>query len=169
MSKDDNEYLGDPDIKRTHSVCLIVSEEIDKCETLLYFLMRYVKKTDAVIGIVHVSALPEYQQWNNVEEQIRAEMRAKAEEEVYALAHRLSEHTDVKPVFYFREGDLANEIVKTINEDSAIVNLFLSGNGKSQRNNELVKYFSGKGLEHLNVPLTIVPEHIDLMTVDELL
>lgn len=168
MDKEDDKYLGDTETQRSHSVYLIVSDEVEKCEKLLYFIMRYAKKTGACIGIVHVADMPEYQTWNNIEEQIKAEMRAKAEEEVYGLAQRISEHVETKPIFYFCEGELASEVQRTIQEDPSIVGLFLSGRSSSARQEELIKHFSGKGMDQLNVPLTIIPEHLDFVTIDEL-
>jgi hypothetical protein len=172
MSEEDEEkekgYLGDAEVQRAHNVFLIVSDKVENCEKLLYFVMRYAKKIGAGIGIVHVAELPEYQHWNNIEEQIRAEMRSAAEAEVYALADRLAEHVDIKPVFYFKEGDLAAEIVKTIKEDDAITGLFLSGRGASSRQEEMIKHFAGKGMDQLVVPLTIIPEHLELNAIDEL-
>jgi hypothetical protein len=166
--EDEKGYLGDTEVRRAHNVFLIVSDKVENCEKLLYFVMRYAKKVNAGIGIVHVAELPEYQQWSNIEEQIRAEMRSAAEEEVYALADRLAEHVDIKPVFYFKEGDLAAEIVKTIKGDDAITGLFLSGRSGSTRQEEMIKHFAGKGMEQLDIPLTIIPEHLELSAIDEL-
>ncbi|MAH06156.1 MAG: hypothetical protein NZ828_03010 [Alphaproteobacteria bacterium] len=169
MDEKDEGYLGDTEVKHAHSICLIVSDKIEHCEKLLYYIMRYVKKTSAGIGIIHVSQLGEYQHWANVEEQMRNEIRAQAEEEVYTLANRLAEHIDVKPVFYFREGDWESEVVKAIKEDSAISGLFLAGKSGSRRYDDLLKFFAGKGMEQLTVPLTIVPDHLDYQDIDELI
>ncbi len=169
MDEKEQGYLGDTDAKHAHSIYLIVSDKLEHCEKLLYFIMRYAAKTKAGIGIVHVAQLNEYQHWANVEEQMRAEIRAAAEEEVYTLANRLAEHMDVKPVFYFREGDMQSEIIKTIKEDSAISGLFLAGKSGSARQEDLIKFFAGKGMEQLDVPLTIVPEHLDYQDIDELI
>jgi hypothetical protein len=75
---------------------------------------------------------------------------------------------DNKPVFYFCEGDLTAEIIKTVKADKTIVSLFLSGRSASARQEELIKYFVGKGMDQLDVPLTVIPEHLGLTALDEL-
>jgi hypothetical protein len=160
--------LSTAPVKRGGGVYLIVSGDPENCEKLLYYVMRLAQKNDAYIGIIHATQLPEYQHWSNVEEQIKSELRAQAEEEVYGLAQRITEHMDNKPVFYFCEGDLTAEIIKTVKADKTIVSLFLSGRSTNARQEELIKYFVGKGMDQLDVPLTVIPEHLGLTALDEL-
>tara|TARA_R110002124_G_scaffold64985_2_gene177777 strand:- start:596957 stop:597469 length:513 start_codon:yes stop_codon:yes gene_type:complete len=164
---DINELSTAP-VKRGGGVYLIVSDKPENCEKLLYYVMRLAQKNEAYMGIIHATQLPEYQHWSNVEQQIKSELRAHAEEEVYGLAQRITDHMDNKPVFYFCEGELTAEIIKTIKADKSIVGLYLSGRSASTRQEELVKYFVGKGMDQLDVPITIIPEHLDLKALDEL-
>ncbi len=61
-------------------------------------------------------------------------------------------------IFYFREGNSREELIKLLEEDSYISVLVLAAAKGHEGPGTLINYLSGRGLARLHVPFVIVPE-----------
>jgi hypothetical protein len=92
---------------------------------------------------------------------MRQERREEAEKLLQGIAGRIKEMSGLMAVLYIGEGSAADAVLKTIQDNPDISNLFLGGSTKAGGPGPLVSYFLGKGISKLPVPLTVIPDHIN--------
>lgn len=113
--------------------------------------------TEGHVGILHAIRLEEFQQWRGVENMMRSELRAKAEDEIWRMADRVAAPKDRKfPVYYLEEGDLSDALHKVLHKDPHIVMVILAVPAQGGPT-PLIESMTGKGISRLPVPLMLVP------------
>jgi hypothetical protein len=147
--------------KSSGHVYLVVANEAPEFEVALHYACRRSRATGGHIAILKVIDLDDFQDWGNIEAQMMRELRMKAEETLWQLGGIAYEQYGQIPAFYIAEGDEMARIVEIIEEDKGIFQLVLGVNPEKSDPGPLVRYFSGKGLGKLHVPLVIVPSHVD--------
>lgn len=112
------------------------------------------------VALLNVIEPMPVQNWQNIEDRVRAEMREHAEEMIWNAAGQVVESNGSMPMVFIEEGDNSDIIIKTIEENKNIVALVLASSATTSKPGPLVSYFSGKGLARLPVPLIIIPGHL---------
>ncbi len=112
------------------------------------------------VALLNVIEPMPVQNWQNIEDRVRAEMREHAEEMIWNAAGQVVEANGNMPMVFIEEGDNSDIIIKTIEENNNIVALVLASSATTSKPGPLVSYFSGKGLARLPVPLIIIPGHL---------
>lgn len=147
---------------------LVVVDQTTECHNAVRYAARRAAKTGSGLIALYVVAKPEFQQFAGIEQVMREEAHAEAQQVLREMATRLKAETGVEAELAVREGTAAQEILRLLAEDPAIHVLVLgAGNGK-EGPGPLVSSFSGQLAGSMPIPVTIVPGHLDLAQIDRI-
>jgi hypothetical protein len=138
---------------------LVVADDSEDFQAALRFACTQAKANRAHVGILKVIEDQDFQHWGAVEEKVKKEMRDAAEKELWTVAKIANDLNGCIPSLYFAEGEAADAVMKTIENDERIIRLIL-GNSAGKGPGPLIAYCLGKGLERMQVPLVVVPAHM---------
>lgn len=141
-------------------VYLLVVDGTDEFSVAVDYASEFAMKSDARIALLYVMQIDHVDHWANIENKLRTEMRAEAENMVWSASRRVFQRTGQFPMVCIEEGVRSDVIVDTINKYSNICTLILAADRNSTKPGPLVTYFCTKGLARLRVPLMIVPGHL---------
>lgn len=134
--------------------------------------MRYAglaaKANGAGIAVLHVLEEMEFQHWGDIEERMKAEQRAEAEKFLQGVQDEILGVSGIHAKVIIEEGKKSDAVLKAIANDPNITKLILAGSTNSDGPGPLIEYFAGKGIEQLQVPLTIVPGHLSPVKIETL-
>lgn len=163
LQNSENNQKTDPANIRVYLLVCSVQGEYSKALTYATNLAR---SNGARLGILYVSKVQDFQNWANVEDRMRKEMREEAEKRAWSVADTIAEMNGPMPSIYLEEGDLTSVVLDVLERDKQIKALILEADTASSNPGPLVSHFSGKGVSHLRVPLIIVPDNIDTTRFD---
>lgn len=152
--------------RQSYPVYLLVVDDTPEFEVALAYTARLAKKNCARVALLYVMAQEDFQHWGSIEQTMRTEYRKEATSLLYKAADVVKSESGMLPAFYLQEGGSIDTITETIQNDYVITRFVLGANTGSSSPGPLVSYFTGKGLNSLRVPLTIVPDTVDLETLD---
>lgn len=138
-------------------VFLCVVDETPELWPALRFACRRAATTGARVGLLYVVEPAEFQHWMAVAELMREERREGAEETLQKVAMAVVKRTGVMPVLFIREGKVADELIKLIDEEKAITAVILGAATGKEGPGPLVSYLVQKSVGSLRVPITVVP------------
>jgi nucleotide-binding universal stress UspA family protein len=147
---------------------LVVVDDTPEMQLALHYACRRALFTHARVALLHVIASGEVQQWAAVEEMIRDEKRAEAEQMMHKLARQVQDRTGQMAVLHVREGSAREELLKLIDEEEDISILVLAAASGGEGPGPLVTYLMEKGMSKLRVPVVIVPGGLDIDAIDHL-
>ena len=147
---------------------LCVVDETEELGQALRFACRRAVRTGGRVALLYVIQPAEFQHWASVGDLMREERRAEAEEMLQVVASVVQKRTGTMPVLYIREGKIREELIKLIDEETAISVLVL-GAATGEGPGPIVSYLVSKMAGRLRIPITIVPgslsdEQIDAIT-----
>lgn len=157
----------DAGLKKREGVFLLVADKTEEFSKALRYAARLAEYSHSHIGLVYVIEEQGFQHWGNIEERMQAELRAEAESCLYDMATKVNGITGERPALYIEQGSKVDALVSIINKDHTVKMLILGGDTQGSPG-PLVSYFSGKGLGHLRVPLTVVPGHLEMLDIDNI-
>lgn len=144
---------------------LVVVDKTPECAVALRFAARRAQHTGGRVTLLCVAQPPDFQQWRGVEEIMKDEARADAEEMIYAAARTVNDLSGILPELLIPYGLVADCLLKLLKEDPDISILVLaSGTGKDGPG-PLVSMFGGAVQ---SIPVTIVPGNFTDAQVDAL-
>jgi nucleotide-binding universal stress UspA family protein len=145
---------------RISQAYLVVADDTPEFEVALRYAARLAKNRDASLFILKVIEIENFQHWGTIEEQLKKELRKKAETEMWNICRKVNELNGVIPTILIEEGIPQEALIHVI-KDLPMVKLLILG-GKADGNNPgpLVSHFAGKGLSKLEIPLVIIPSNI---------
>lgn len=146
---------------------LLVAADCPEARLAAFFTGRRAKRSDARVIILHVMEPPEFGHWATVAETMRAEAEEKAEALLDEFAAEVKAQSGEAPELVMREGVVADELRKLIEEDEEIAILFLGASTAQSGPGPLVSALAQKPayLGARPIPVTVVPGS---MTRDEL-
>lgn len=148
-----------PGTVREH-LFLCVVDESEELSRALRFACRRAERADGRVALLYVIEPAEFQHWMAVGDLMREEARADAEEMLQVVAAVVQQRTGVTPVIFIREGNLTEELIGLIDEETAIAQLVLGAATGSEGPGPLVSYLVEKMAGRLRVPITIVPGNL---------
>ena len=110
----------------------------------------------------------EFEYWAGVGELMRAEAREEAEAKMAIHASYARELTGELPVMYVREGDVREELLSLIDEETQISLLVLGADTTSETAGPLITFMMAKGAAKCRVPITVVPGNLTDDQIDAL-
>ncbi len=147
--------------EKRKGVFLVAVDETEEFATAIDYAAQFANAEHGYVALLNVIEQSYVQNWKNVEDRVRSEMRGQAEQMVWDAAGRVIDKTGKIPMVCIEEGDVSDLIIKIINDNKNIVALVLASSRSSSSPGPLVTYFSDKGLSRLPVPLMIIPAHLE--------
>ncbi len=141
-------------------VYLLVVDVTDEFSVAVDYAADYARANNGHIALLNVINVDHFDHWSNVEDKMRKELRAQAENLIWETAGRIIDRTGLFPMICIEEGTRSDVILKIIEENPDICMLILGADSSTSNPGPLVSHFSGKGLSKLDVPLMIIPGHM---------
>jgi nucleotide-binding universal stress UspA family protein len=138
-------------------IFLVVVDNSAEMSVALAYACRRARKSGGKVALLTVIEPTGFQEWRAVEERMRAERRAEAEQAMLRHAKEVTRLAGSMPVIYIREGDRREELLALIAEEPTISILILAAGTGPEGPGPLISYLSGSAVNRLRVPLTIVP------------
>ena len=154
---------------RSNRVFLCVVDNTQECINAIYFAACRARRTGGRLALLYIMEPAEFQHWMAVEEKMREEGRAEAEDFLHKHSSQVQEWTGELPTLYIREGKSAETILTLIEEEPRISILLLGAGTAKKGPGPLVSSIGGKLSGKFPIPITIVPgtltsEQLDMLT-----
>lgn len=146
---------------------LLVADDSEEFKAALRYAARRAQVVRGHVCLLHVISVDEFMHWGKVEDQMKTELRAQAEQFIWGVAGKVHDLCGLYPSIYIREGVASEVLSDVLQNDPSITALVLGAHGGSGGPGHLVSYFTGKGMGHLSVPLVVVPDHLEPHKIDE--
>ncbi|MBT3071695.1 universal stress protein [Rhodomicrobium sp. Az07] len=149
---------------------LVIVDESPEGETALYYAARRVHRTGGSLSLLFVIEPIEMTHWLGVDETFREEQYHKARAVFRLRARKLKTwgFEEIVPEEIIREGPLAEEIVKLIEEDREFGILVLGASTDPKGPGPLVSSLAGAKAGTFPIPIAIVPGNLTLEEVNGL-
>lgn len=159
------ESLGGGQSERIFLVVIDATEEHHKA---VRFASLRAKRTGGRVALLYVIEPAEFKHWMAVEDIMRQERREEAEALLHDVSADVQELSGKTPVYFLREGNMAEELLALINEEKSISILVLAAAAGKKGPGPLVSALAGKASGSLRVPLTVVPGDLTDAEIDAL-
>ena len=142
-------------------VFLVVVDDSEEMKVALHFACRRARNTGGRVALLYVQERADFQHWMAVEEIMREEQRQAAEDLLHGLSAEVQEWSGKMPIFFIREGDRREALVKLLEEEPTIsIVVLAAGIGRSGPG-PIIEHIVSKGMSQIHVPVTIVPGTLD--------
>jgi nucleotide-binding universal stress UspA family protein len=149
-------------------VFLVVVDESEEMRVALRYAARRAQHTGGRVALLYVVEPTELQHWMAVETLMREERREEAEALLQRLSAKVAELAGTMPVIYLREGRRRDELLALIEEEQSISILVLAASIASDGPGPLITALTGKLINRLRVPVTIIPGNLSDEQIDAL-
>ena len=147
---------------------LVIIDDSEELHQALHFACVRARATEARIALVYVIAPAEFAHWAGVGELMREEAREEAEEKMRVHSEYVQQLTGQPAQLFIREGDVAEQVIQLIDEQTDIRLLVLGADTNSDSAGPIVNYMTGRGASRCRVPITIVPGNLTDAQIDQL-
>jgi len=147
---------------------LVIVDDTPECQKALRFAWRRAKHTGGGVALLRAVNSVDFQQWLAVEEKMREEAQAEAEELLRNLAGKVHADSGILPELVVRQGEAKQVILQLIEEDPGICVLVLGAGTTADGPGPLVSMLVGKMAGQMHVPITVVPGSLSDEQLDEL-
>ena len=147
---------------------LVVVDDSEEMHHALQFACGRASAIGGKVGLMSCIAPAECEYWAGVGELMRAEAREEAEAKMAIHASYARELTGELPVMYVREGDVREELLSLIDEETQISLLVLGADTTSETAGPLITFMMAKGAAKCRVPITVVPGNLTDDQIDAL-
>jgi nucleotide-binding universal stress UspA family protein len=139
---------------------LVVVDDTPECDRAIYFATRRCARIGGQVVMCRVIATKDRnQQWLGVADIMRQEAQDEARTVLAQAAARARNIAGIVPDQVIREGDIAEQILKLIDEDDDIATLILAAGISKEGPGPLVSALS-KVAGDYPIPIAIVPGHL---------
>ena len=142
-------------------IFLVVVDDTPELKPALHYACLRARRTGGRVALLAVIEPGDSQQWMAVEDLMREEKRADAEELLQRMAEEVCSLSGQPAVYYMREGLVRDELLNLIEEDVSISILVLGAATGPEGPGPLVAHLVNKVAGRLRVPVTIVPGSLD--------
>jgi nucleotide-binding universal stress UspA family protein len=146
--------------KRPERVFLVVVDESEEMHVAIRYAALRAKSVGGKVALLYVIEPSDFVQWMAVEDLEKEESRAAAEVLLQQLSGEVTKLTGTLPVLYVREGGRRDELLKLIEEDPSISILVLAASTAPTGPGPLIAALTGKFVNKLRVPVTVVPGNL---------
>jgi nucleotide-binding universal stress UspA family protein len=127
---------------------------------------RLANMLHAHLGLVHVLVVPPLNFWTGVENRMKEDIRAQAEQTLTDVSHRIASFCDLIPNFYIVEGPPEEEICRLAREDPNVLMIVVGRLGvDTEKGSRLTRPDSGGIVNKLAklspVPLLLIPPDVE--------
>ena len=135
---------------------LAIIDETPECERAVAYASRRAKSTGGTLVLLYVIDSADFQHFMGVEKIMRAEAQERASLALARFVDGMRQKHEIEPETVVREGKIAEEIHKLIDEDQDIAILVLGAGASKEGPGPLVQSIAGRGAA-FPIPVTIVP------------
>lgn len=147
-------------------VFLVVVDETEEMPVALRFASRRARHSGGRVALLYVIEPADFQHWMAVGDLMREEARSEGEQLLQKLATQVNELSGGMPVLYVREGSVKDELLKLIEEEPEISILVLGASTGPSGPGPLVSALTGKLVDKLSIPITLVPGNLSNEAID---
>jgi nucleotide-binding universal stress UspA family protein len=147
---------------------LVVVDDSEEMRAALRYACRRARHTGGRVALLRVIAPAEFQHFAAIGQLMSEEARADAEALLQRLGGEVRQLSGELPVVYVREGHPIDELVALIDQEPSISILVLAAGTGAEGPGPLVSALSGRTIDKLRVPVTIVPGHLTDRLIDAL-
>ena len=145
---------------------LVVVDDTPECKSAIRFACRRAWHVGGGVTLLKVIEPPDFQHWMGVEQVMRDEARAAAEELLQELAEEIRKDTNLIPEFVIRDGYAKDELLDLIEQDPDIRILVLAASPDTGGPGPLVKSLVGEMSGTFAIPITVVPGNMSNSQLD---
>lgn len=154
--------------KKTGRTFLVVADDSEEMRAALRYACRRARNTGGRVALLRVVEPAEFQHFAAIGNLMREEARQEAEILLQRLATEVNETSGEVPMLYVREGQPRDELLKLIDEEPSISILVLASGTGPDGPGPLCSALSGRYINRLRIPLTIVPGNLTDEAIDAL-
>ncbi len=154
--------------KRSGRTFLVVVDNSEEMRAALRYACRRARHSGGRVALLRVVEPSEFQHFASIGNLMRDEARQEAEILLQRMATEVNDTSGELPVLYVREGVSREELLKLIDEEPAISILVLAAGTGPEGPGPLVSAVTGRYLNRLRIPVTIVPGSLTDQAIDEL-
>ena len=148
---------------------LVVVDDTPECRVAVRFAARRAERTGASLVLLRVIVPdPSHTHWIAVEERMREEAFDEAEVLLQDIASDINEWAGLVPAVAIRQGQIKDEVLGQIDEDSGVDVLVLAASPGTNGPGPLVTALAGKLSGSMRIPVTVVPGNLTDSEVDRL-
>jgi nucleotide-binding universal stress UspA family protein len=145
---------------------LVVVDDTPECDRAMYYASRRAARVGVSVVMLRVIETRDHgQQWLGVADIMRAEAHEEANAMLATFAARSNGVAGITPECVIREGEIAAEILKLIEEDEDISVLVLAAGTGAEGPGPLVSQL-GTTAGAFPIPVAIVPGHLTDAEID---
>ncbi len=133
---------------------LAIVDDTPECDRAVLYAARRAVNSNGLLSLLYVIPPGDFQHWIGVEEIMRAEASETGETNLNRFAQFSREHSGIDPELILREGRVADEILKLIEDDQDIAVLVLAAGEGSEGPGPLVASIATSPFP---VPVVVVP------------
>jgi nucleotide-binding universal stress UspA family protein len=141
-------------------VFLVVVDESEEMRVALRYASLRAKSVGGKVALLYVIEPSDFLQWMAVENLAQEERRSEAEALLHDLSAEVNKWAGSMPVLHVREGSRRDELLKLIEEDPGISILVLAASTDPTGPGPLISALTGRFMNRLKVPVTIVPGNL---------
>lgn len=149
-------------------VFLVVVDNTPEMAVALRYACRRALHTGGRVALLHVIEPEDFQHWLGVGELMQQEARQAAEQLMQKMAAEVYQLSGRIPVLYIREGSRKEEVLKLLREEPGISILVLAAATGGKGPGPLVTALTGKQVNQLRVPVTVVPGKLSPEEIDKI-
>lgn len=139
-----------------HTFLVLVDEHTTRKASLEYACRR-AHRIGAQVALLWVIDSVDFQTFGTIEDIMRQEAQQLAREHLHRISHDIMTRFQLSPLVFVREGAARDVILRLLADQPQIKNLVLNGDTGSNGPGPLVSWLTGKAMDRLHVPLTVVP------------
>lgn len=161
--------LPDTSFSPAVHIFLVVVDDTEEMRAALRYACNQARITGAKVALLRVAASVESQHFAAIGDLMEREARADAEALLHKMAGTVNQLSGQLPALYVREGNSYDALLELISEEAKISLLVLAAGVGAGGPGPLVSALTGKHVNKLRVPITIVPgglsdEEIDILS-----
>lgn len=147
-------------------IFLVVVDDSPEAKVALRYASLRALRTGGRVALLHVLEPVAMDSFMSLDEMLREEQRAEAEQKLQRLAREVLRLSGRPPCLIIREGALRDELLALLDEDAGISVLVLGAGAGSDGPGPLISHLTTRALGRLRIPLTIVPGNITDQELD---
>lgn len=147
---------------------LIVIDDTLECRVALKYAASRAVSTGGLLTILHVVDSADFQHWLGVENIMRDEAYANAEQLMQDILSDVASAAELMPELIIKQGDKRQQIIDLIKEDPAISILVLGSAVDGGGPGPLVASLASSSTEIFPIPVTLVPGNLSDISIDAL-
>lgn len=140
---------------------LVVADESEEFEAALKYAVRMANSNKCRLGILYIIEDQGFMHWGNVQKRVHDDQRDLAEKILNKACIDVEDHGGSIPSLYIQDGGRIEALSNVLDNDPSISMLILGGGTQGSGPGPLVTHFTGKGFSRLNIPVMVIPEHVD--------